>query len=219
LPYPGPFGPRQGVSQRTMTYDPEKHHRRSIRLRGYDYAGGGAYFITICVQNKGCLLGRIVESQMIPSEAGQVVQQVWLGLTQRFPIIRLDAFQIMPNHLHGVFVIPGPGLEPSLAAATGAPVVQPYPSANKGTASRSPADHRVAMGDVVGAFKSIATIQVNHLLSRRGTRLLQENFFEHIIRNVDSLEKVRAYIAVNPARWSEDPENSDRPPENPSDPW
>jgi len=201
-----------------MAYDPKKHHRRSIRLRGYDYADGGAYFMTICVHNKECLLGRVVEGQMVLSDAGQTVQRVWLSLTQRLPAVVLDAFQIMPNHLHGVFVIPGPGLEPSLAAATGAPVVPPYPNRNKGTASRAPTNRRVAMGDVVGAFKSIATIQVNRLLSRTGTRLLQENFFEHIIRNVDSLGKIRAYISENPARWLEDPENPDRPLGNPGDP-
>ena len=202
-----------------MAYDPRKHHRRSIRLRGYDYAGGGAYFMTICVQNKECLLGRIVESQMVLSNAGQTVQRVWLSLMQRFPTVVLDAFQIMPNHLHGVFVIPGPGLEPSLAAATGVPIVQPCPNANKGTASRTPTNRRVAMGDALGAFKSIVTIQVNRLLSRMGTRLLQENFFEHIIRNVDSLEKIRVYISENPARWPEDPENPDRPAGNLADPW
>jgi hypothetical protein len=105
--------------------------------------------MTICVQNKECLLGRIVESQMVLSNAGQTVQRVWLSLMQRFPTVVLDAFQIMPNHLHGVFVIRGPGLEPSLAAATGVPIVQPCPSANKDTASRTPTDRRVAMGDVL----------------------------------------------------------------------
>jgi hypothetical protein len=131
---------RQGVPERGMAYDAGRHHRRSIRLRGYDYAGGGAYFIAVCVQNKECLLGRIVESEMVLSDAGHSVQGVWDGLAQRFPTIVLDAFQIMPNHLHGVFVIPGPGLEPSLAAATGVPVVHPYPNGNKGAASRTPTD-------------------------------------------------------------------------------
>ena len=202
-----------------MAYDPRRHHRRSIRLRGYDYAGGGAYFITVCAQDKGCPLGRLVESEMVLSDTGHTVQGVWDGLAQRFPTIVLDAFQIMPNHLHGVFVIPGPGLDSWLAAATGVPVVHPYPNGNKDTAGRTPTRHRVAMGDVVGAFKSIATIQVNRLLARKGARLFQENFFEHIVRGVDSLEKIRAYIAENPARWPADPENPDRPPGNPADPW
>jgi hypothetical protein len=68
------------------------------------------------------------------------------------------------------------------------------------------------MGDVAGAFKSISTIAVNRFQDRTGRRLLQENFFEHIIRSVDELEKIRDYIRQNPARWHEDPENPDRPP-------
>jgi putative transposase len=191
-----------------MTYDPRLHHRRSIRLRGYDYAGGGAYFVTICTQDKKSLFGEIAEGEMILNEAGSLVQKTWNGLPQRFGSLVLDAFQIMPNHLHGILVLPGPGLDPALAAATGAPVVQPSAirrgsaCPTQGTASRPP-----TLGDVVGAFKSISTIAVNKLMSRTGTRLLQENFYEHIICDVTELEIIRDYIVHNPQRWSEDPEN------------
>ena len=230
-----------------MAYDPRKHHRRSIRLRGYDYAGGGAYYITICSQNKAYVFGQIVEGEMVMNEAGRLVQKTWDALPQRFVSLVLDAFQIMPNHLHAVFVLPGPGLEPSLAKAVGAPVIQPFPESRgrdgdprfcdggppllgteseskEGTASRPPtgraiekedrvhrsADPRTSMGDVVGAFKSISTIAVNKLLGRTGTRLLHENFYEHIIRDVDEMEIIRDYITHNPERWNEDPENRDR---------
>jgi hypothetical protein len=73
-------------------------------------------------------------------------------------------------------------------------------------------DNHPSLGDIVGAFKSISTIAVNRRLSRTGRRLLQEDYFEHVIRNVDSLEKIRDYILINPARWLEDPENPGRPP-------
>jgi putative transposase len=190
-----------------MPYDPKKHHRRSIRLRGHNYSGGGAYFITICVQDKQCMLGRVVDSRMALSECGQVVQDVWDMLPQRFPTLVLDAFQLMPNHLHAVLVIPGTGLEPSLALATGAAVIQTGPQAvGTENSTRTP-----SMGEVVGVFKSISTIAVNCLEARAGRRLLQENFFEHIIRRMDELEKIRDYIRQNPARWHEDPENPDRP--------
>jgi putative transposase len=195
-----------------MAYDPKKHHRRSIRLRGHNYSGGGAYFVTICVQDKQCMLGRLVDSRMILSECGQVVQHVWDMLPQRFPTLVLDAFQLMPNHLHAILVIPGTGLEPSLAVATGAAVIKLGPQA-VGTESRSRTPSP-SMGEVVGAFKSISTIAVHRLEARPGRRLLQENFFEHIIRSVDELEKVRDYIQQNPARWQEDPENPDRTPGN-----
>ncbi|HLY59588.1 MAG TPA: hypothetical protein VKV95_02365 [Terriglobia bacterium] len=220
-----------------MAYDPGVHHRRSIRLRGYDYSGGGAYYITINTQNKACVFGQIVEGEMVMNEAGLLVQRIWEALPQRFVSLILDAFQIMPNHLHAVFVLPGPGLEPALAKALGAPVIQPSP-ASRGracpplfgdrqkevTASRPPAglaiekedavhrssDPRTSMGDIVGAFKSICTIAVNKLMSRTGTRLLHENFYEHIIRDVDELETIRDYIIQNPKRWNEDSENPDR---------
>ena len=214
--------------RRIMVYDPRLHHRRSIRLRGYDYAGGGAYFITICTEAKKCLFGEIIGGEMFLNEAGRLVQKTWDSLPGRFRALVLDAFQIMPNHLHGVFVLPGPGLEPALAKATGAPVIQPYEDRRgracptlvggrhgpQGTASRPPTSgnatsgpRRTSMGEVVGAFKSISTIAVNKLLSRVGTRLLHENFYEHIVRDVDELEIIRDYIIHNPQRWLEDPEN------------
>jgi REP element-mobilizing transposase RayT len=196
-----------------MNYDPKKHHRRSIRLRGHDYSGGGAYFITICAQDKKCLFGRVAEGEMVLNEAGQSIQRVWEDLPHRFPTVVLDAFQLMPNHLHGILVIPGAGLESALASATGAPIVQPGPKA-AGTASQGTASRTPTMGGVVGAFKSIATIEVNRIQSCVGRRLLQENFYEHIIRSVDSLEKIRGYIRQNPVRWCEDPENPDRLPGN-----
>ena len=152
------------------------------------------------------MFGRVVDSQMILSECGQVVQHVWDRLPQRFPTLVLDAFQLKPNHLHAILVIPGTGLEPSLAVATGAAVIELGPQA-VGTESRS---RTPSMGEVVGALKSISTIAVNRLEARPRRRLLQENFFGHIIRSVDELEKIRDYIRQNPARWREDPENPDR---------
>jgi len=201
-----------------MTYDPKKHHRRSIRLRGHDYAGGGGYFITICAQDKKCLFGYVVEGEMILNEAGQTIQRVWEDLPHRFPTVVLDVFQLMPNHFHGILVIPGAGLEQALALATGAPIIQPGPkvtgTAGQGTAGQGTASRTPTMGGVVGAFKSIATIEDNRFQACVGRRLLQENFYEHIIRSVDSLEKIRAYIRQKPVRWFEDPENPDRPPGN-----
>jgi hypothetical protein len=110
-----------------MVYDPKIHHRRSLRLRGHDYTGGGAYFVTECVRGQAPLLGQIVENEMVLTEPGRIVERTWRGLPTRYPSVVLDAHQVMPNHFHGIIVIRGPGLEPSLAKATGAPVVQPYP--------------------------------------------------------------------------------------------
>jgi len=216
-----------------MTYDPRIHHRRSIRLRGYDYAGGGAYFVTICTQDGIFLFGQIVEGEMILSEEGSIVQRIWDTLPQRFVSLVLDAFQMMPNHLHAIFVLPGPGLEPALAVATGAPIIQPTPEnfvgrfeirrgracptlgdsgaiCTEGRASPPPT-RRVSMGDVVGAFKSISTIAINKFMLRPGAHPLHENFYEQIIRDVGELEAIRDYIIHNPQRWMEDPENPEWP--------
>ncbi len=88
-----------------MPYDPDIHHRRSIRLKGYDYAQAGACFVTLCGQHRERLFGDILGGEMTLNEAGQMVQTVWEGLPGRFPVVVLDAFAIMPNHLHGVIVI------------------------------------------------------------------------------------------------------------------
>jgi REP element-mobilizing transposase RayT len=203
-----------------MPYDPRIHHRRSIRLRGHDYAGGGAYFVTACTQGKASLFGQIVENEMEFSESGRIVEATWRALPARFPSVVLDAHQVMPNRFHGVIVIPGPGLEPSLAKATGAPVIQPYVRrvAGPGLAPAEadgrhrqlgPTGRRVALWNVVGAFKSLTALAVNAASARAGKHLWQEDYYEHIIRNLEDLEIIRDYIIHNPARWHEDPENPD----------
>lgn len=170
---------------------------------------------------------------MVANAVGRIVYDTWKALPRRFVSLVLDAFQIMPNHLHAVFVLPGPGLEPALANAVGARVIQPSATGReracppllgkgkdetRGDGKPSPYDEkerpdlcstnrRTSMGDVVGGLKSISTIAVNKLMARTGTRLLHENFYEHIIRNLDELQIIRDYIIHNPQRWLEDPEN------------
>ena len=88
-----------------MRFDPERHHRRSIRLKGYDYRKSGAYFVTICTQNRECLFGEIVDGQMILNDVGRMVQSLWDELPRHFPNVELDAFGAMPNHVHGIIMI------------------------------------------------------------------------------------------------------------------
>lgn len=88
-----------------MNYNPNIHHRRSIRLRGYNYSQAGAYFVTICTQHRLCLFGEIVDRTMMLNVAGQMVETVWQELPHRFPQIVMDAFVVMPNHMHGIIVI------------------------------------------------------------------------------------------------------------------
>lgn len=88
-----------------MRYDPDKHHRRSIRLHGYDYAQAGAYFVTICTQNRECLFGDIEDGEMRLNDYGRVVEEEWLRTATIRREVELDAFIVMPNHVHGIIVI------------------------------------------------------------------------------------------------------------------
>lgn len=126
-----------------MSYDRDIHHRRSIRLKGYDYAQSGAYFVTVATRDRLCLFGDVVEEKMCINVAGAMVQKVWDELPSRFPTIGLDAFVVMPNHVHGIIVLPQP---------VGVPLV--------GT-QEDRATTRIAptLGDILGAFKSITTVR------------------------------------------------------------
>ncbi len=159
------------------------------------------------------------------TEPGRTVEEIWRSLKARFPQVTLDAFRVMPNHAHGIIVIPGPGLEPSLAAATGAPIIEPVGpglapanppkkpnKAGKSTAYAPMGSYKAGaspgptLGAVVRAFKSVSALTVNRALSRKGT-LWQEDYFERVIRDVNELMTIRDYIIHNPDRWLEDPEN------------
>jgi len=92
-----------------MTFNPDKHHRRSIRLKGYDYSQSGAYFVTICVQNRECLYGNIINGKMLLNDAGEMVHRAWNDLPAKYPGFEADAFVVMPNHVHGIIVLVGAG--------------------------------------------------------------------------------------------------------------
>ena len=93
-----------------MSYDQERHHRRSIRLKGYGYAQAGAYFVTIVTQDRACLFGEVMDGVVAPSEAGLMVQTVWNELSVFYPGVDVDAFVVMPNHVHGIVVLDGMGV-------------------------------------------------------------------------------------------------------------
>ncbi|MBC7237764.1 MAG: hypothetical protein H5T69_18130, partial [Chloroflexi bacterium] len=90
-----------------MKYDPERHHRRSIRLKGYDYTQPGAYFVTIVTQDRARLFGEVVDGEMRLNDAGRMVQTVWDELPAFYPGVQTDAFIVMPNHIHGIIVLTG----------------------------------------------------------------------------------------------------------------
>jgi REP element-mobilizing transposase RayT len=109
-----------------MKYDPSIHHRRSIRLKSYDYSQAGMYFVTICTQNHDCFFGHIIDFKMRLNDAGMMIQSVWDDLPNRFANLELDAVVVMPNHIHGIFVLGHGNDHPG--HCTGEPCVRPkYP--------------------------------------------------------------------------------------------
>ena len=180
------------TSRRITPYNPDKHHRRSIRLRGYDYSQSGAYYITTCTHNRRCLFGKIADGEMRLNDVGQLVQRVWDGLPEHYPHVELDAFVMMPNHVHGIVVLTGTGLKPTPTAAT-RPMRQGLP-------------------EIIRAFKTFSARRINDFRHTPGTPVWQRNYYEHIIRNEDALNRIRQYIADNPDNWAEDRENPHRQP-------
>src|SRR5207249_3108729 len=107
---PPPPRRQSAVREETVThYDPSVHHRRSIRLRDYDYSQSGAYFVTISTFQDAHLFGEIVNETMRLNAYGQIVAEDWCWLAEQYEFVELDAFVVMPNHLHGIQVIAGPG--------------------------------------------------------------------------------------------------------------
>jgi len=188
-----------------MTYDPTRHHRRSIRLPGYNYAQAGWYLVTICTHHRTCLFGRVIDDQMHLNPPGRMVQAAWTELPHRYPYIQTDALIVMPNHTHAIIVL----TPPKLVGAD--PRVRP-PSANS---KRPP-----SLPEIVQRFKTLTTKRYTEGVERAAwppftKRLWQRNYHEHIIRTERSLHRLRQYIANNPAQWPHDKENPTPPSRHP----
>ena len=179
-----------------MAYDPEIHHRKSIRLCGYDYSAPGKYFVTICAEGKACLFGGIADSQIALNDYGQIVERVWKELPSHFPLVELDRFVVMPNHFHAIAVIVDPR-----AKFVGAGF--PGPDSELKTLGGENPPLR-ALGDVIRWFKYESTKRINELRGMAGRRIWQRNYYEHIIISDKSYWRIREYIADNPKNWVKD---------------
>ena len=185
---------RVGAGFKPAPKGARRSRRRSIRLPGFDYAQPGAYFVTICTWDRACVLGQVVNDEINLSQAGRVVQATWEDLPRHFPHVRLDAWIVMPNHVHGIIVLTDPDDMPVGAG------FKPAPANNSG----SP---RHGLPEIVRAFKTFSSRRINAARSTVGAPFWQRNYYEHVIRNDESLNRIRQYIKDNPARWHEDPEN------------
>jgi len=185
--------------------DRQRPHRRSIRLQGYDYSRSGAYYVTLCTQDRACFFGEVVDTDMHLNDAGRLVSDSWRALPDRFPPIVLDAFVIMPNHIHGVVVITDDATTVHNRDVVGAGLVPARDGSIVGATTRV----APTLGDVIGAYKSLVTVQYARAVNARGwlpfrKRLWQRNYHEHVIRNAVSLNRIRHYILDNPRHWHED---------------
>jgi putative transposase len=179
-----------------MEYDRRKHHRRSIRLPDHDYRSPGAYFITICTHQGKPLFGEVVDGDVVLNEYGQIAHEEWLASEDIRREIELDAFVIMPNHVHGIVWIRDTGDDPAVGTH------------NVGAHSRAPL-HRPprSLGSFIAGYKSAVTTRINRMRGVRGTPgapVWQRNYYERIIRDDAALGRIREYVQHNPARWAED---------------
>jgi putative transposase len=134
-----------------MPYDSDKHHRRSIRLRGHDYTRAGAYFVTICAQGRECLFGEIKGCAFQPNRYGQIVAECLAALSDHFTPVALDISVVMPNHIHTIVMLDD------------TPDVPP-----------------VRLGQVVAYLKYRSTTHINDLRGTLGLRVWQRNYYEHM---------------------------------------
>ena len=176
------------VQKRGMESDPKRCNHRLLRLKEYDYSQAGAYFVTICTKNHESIFGKVTNGTIQLSPFGEIIEACWKDLPSRYPHVELDAFVVMPNHIHGIVVI-------SVGAIHELPPCQQ-------TGRR-----RMLLPRIIGYIKMNTAKRINRLRNTSGVSVWQRNYYEHVIRNEESLNSIRQYIAENPQRWALDKEN------------
>ena len=181
-----------------MAYDPDKHHRHSIRLPQYDYAQPGVYFVTICTHKHECVLGDVIDGVMTLNDWGTVADRFWDEVSAHFHGVAVDAHAVMPNHVHANIVIVR---DPLRRGEVASPSMATTPAAELGgeTPPLQP-----TLGQIVAYYKYQTTKAINLLRGMPGAKFWQRNYWEHVIRNEAEMDRIRDYIETNPARWSDD---------------
>ncbi len=160
--------------------------------------------MTVCTQDRACLFGDILDGQMRLNEFGGIVAWTWQDLPNHVPNVALDAFVLMPNHVHGIVVITdtvGAGSEPA--------PTEPAPTNTK----------RYALPEIVRQFKTFSARRINKCRGTPGAAVWQRNYYERILRSEESLNQVRQYILDNPHRWAYDRENPEATALEPEAAW
>ncbi|MGK7956137.1 MAG: transposase [Crocosphaera sp.] len=173
-----------------MPHYPIFSHRRSIRLKHYNYAHHGTYCVTICTHHKQCIFGEIKQGNVRYSNLGAIAYHYWLKIPQHFAYVMLDVFVVMPNHIHGILWI---NYE------------------QKTSKSKRKFGNIVAgsLSSIIRSYKAAVTKKINSICGQQGTSLVwQRNYYEHIIRDEKALRNIRKYIRENPLNWDKDSEYS-----------
>lgn len=178
------FKPAPTKSHHAKSY----RNRRSIRLQGYDYSRSGAYFVRICAQNRECLFGDIVDGKMVLNDAGKIVAGEWMKSGEIRDEIESGEWVVMPNHFHGIVMIR---------------------RGDRPVAPTMPGPRPKSIGSLMSGFKPAVTKRINEIRNTPDVKLWQRNYYEHVIRNDDELNRIREYIANNPMKWEMDRENPD----------
>jgi REP element-mobilizing transposase RayT len=165
-----------------MPYNPEIHHRRSIRLKGYDYSQAGSYFVTICVQNRECVFGKIEQGKIHLSPLGIIADILWYEIKNHAKNTDLGAFTVMPNHIHGIIMLLGVG-EVEAGHARPLPPQHPPPPQQ----SRFQNQGKNTLSSIVGSYKSAVSKHAHRLGFAFSW---QRNYYEHIIRNEQSYQNI-----------------------------
>ncbi len=173
-----------------------EHGRPGLRLPFFDYTSLGPYFITLCTENRVPLFGDVVNDKMILNEYGQIVHDEWLRSSELRKELLLDAFVVMPNHLHALV-----GLAEIEDRAHG--------RVHLPDQGRSPRPPR-GLASFIAGFKAYATKRINEKRDTHHQQVWQANYYERVIRNEKELERFRRYVASNDARWSMDHDNPER---------
>jgi REP element-mobilizing transposase RayT len=158
------------------------HGRRQLRLRGWDYSRPTTYSITICTINSADLLGEVVRGNMVPNGIGEIVADCWQWLGRQFAHVGLDEWTLMPTHMHGILVLSAPATEGETSVA-------------------APSTRLKPLGQVIGAFKTRSTKEVNQLRGTPRAHLWQRDFWDQIIHDEYELSRAREYIRNNPANY------------------
>lgn len=167
----------------------EYPNRQTIRLPHYDYSSAGAYFVTINARKKAALFDRLAGGEVELNEVGEIALEKWIELPARFQHITLDAFIVMPSHVHGVLFIEEHATREAdrhVRAQHAAPIRGGRPRVAPGS-----------LGAIVRSYKSAVTKTVNELQGSPGQSVWHRNYYERVIRNERELNEIRHYIANN----------------------